>query len=418
MTRSLFSKSLASLLGAAACAPAQYQGPVPALASGYGAPGTDSVLVESIPNSHWSDNPIYVFHPAGRTAPVPTVLYSHGYGGNDTLYQIELLRHIASRGMAAVFVPYRTLVVTVEERYATLLDGFVDAARALPGIIDTTRLGFFGHSFGGGATPYLAHRLLVGKGWGSRGSFLYLSAPWYSLDLGDTVLANFPRDCPLLTVLYADDTVNDHRLGMDVFRNIAIPDSLKDLLLVRSDTVSGYVYQADHNLPSQYSPVAGEYDALDSRVTFRLLDALADFAFAGSHDGRKVSLGGGDSAQVSPGGGLAPLEETDSPAAIWPKERYECPCDTAINPRRSSCEASTGIRSPRRDRQILSITRVSPGRLRVEGGSDEACDLRTIDGQLVARSRTAELDVSALRPGLYLLRTDDGNVLRYLHPGR
>lgn len=402
---------LSAFLCAAAAARAAYQGPVPAPTTGYGTPGPDAVLVESIPNAHWSGNPLFVFHPAGITGPVPTVFYAHGYGGNDTLYQIELLRHIASRGWAAVFVPYRTLLATLEDRYATLLDGFVDAARAFPRIVDTTRIGFFGHSFGAGATPYLADQLLVGKGWGNQGRFLYLSAPWYSLFLGDTVLAQFPP-APLLTVLYDDDSVNDHRMGMDVFRSISIPDSLKDLLLVRSATVSGYAYTADHGLPSQYSPVAGRYDAYDSRVTFRLLDALADFAFAGSTAGRKVSLGGGDSAQVSLGDGLPALEQTDAPIPTHPSANYEFPCDTLLNPRRAYCDLPTG--------DLLPSPRNPPRRLERSGstlrwtGATRGFELRTTSGRRVARTEGPTLDLDGLRPGLYLVRTDAGEVQPFL----
>lgn len=396
-------------------AAAQFQGPVPPISSGYGSPGTDSVAVEMVANSHWPQNPIVIFHPAGRTTPVPTIFYAHGYGGNDTLYQIELLRHIASRGYAAVFVPYRTLGVTIEERYATLLDGFRQAVREHPRILDSTRIGFFGHSFGGGASPYLAGQLVSGDGWGRRGKFLHISAPWYSFHLGDSILARFPTDCPLLVTLYDDDTVNDHRLGMDLFRNLGIRDSLKNFLMVRSDTIDGYVFQADHNLPSQYNPKAGEYDALDSRVVFRLLDALADFAFEGSPLGRRVALGGGDSAQVSLGGGLSPLEESEAPMAIHSKERYEWPCDTAYNPRRSFCGSST-VSSPGNPGESRSarLEIVSRDRIKVTGTSTGGLFLRSPSGQILSRSAIAEVSVAGLPSGLYLVQIPGGPTLRYL----
>lgn len=409
-------RTLGAFLSTATSALALYQGPVPAIAGGYGAPGRDSVAVESLANPHWNANPIFVFHPSGRTSPVPTIFYSHAYGGDDTLYQIEFLRHMVSRGYAAVFVPYRTYLATVEERYATLLDGFRSAARSFPQIIDTSRIGFFGHSFGAGATPYIAFQLFAESNWGKRAKFIFLSAPWYALDLGDTALARFPADCPLLMALYDDDTVNDHRLGMDVFRSIAIPDSMKDLLLVRSDTVSGYVYQADHNLPSQYSPTSGEYDAYDSRITFRLMDALADYAFNGSDSGREVALGGGGPRQVDLGGGLAPLEETDFPTPAHPESRYEFPCDTVFNPRRSHCETPSTVRasSPR----PRAIQYLSPDRIRIPGGEDSEVLLRSPSGAILARTIGPELSVAGLAPGIYLVQAGRSRTFRYLRANR
>jgi pimeloyl-ACP methyl ester carboxylesterase len=392
----------------------QYQGPVPAISDGYGAPGGAAVAVEVVQNSHWPQNPIVVFHPKDQTKPVPTIFYAHGYGGNDTLYQIELLRHIASRGYAAVYVPYKSLGVSIEERYATLLDGFRDAVRALPHRFDTTRVGFYGHSFGGGALPYLAYQLLVGDAWGSRGKFLLISAPWYSFRLGDSILRSFPRNCPLVTMVYDEDVVNDHRLGMDVFRNIAIPDSLKDFLVVRSDSIDGYVYQADHNLPGQNNPKGGEYDALDSRVVFRMLDALADLGFENSSAGRRVALGGGDSAQVVLGGGLAPMEHLDQPATTYPKERYQWPCDTAFNPRRSSCSDPLSTRRLSIRPGTMRVEAVSRDRIRVSGVEETSTVLRTPSGQILTHSPGLELSLAGIRPGLYVLQVTGGPAFTFL----
>lgn len=397
-----------ALLLASTCFSA-YQGPVAAITSGYGAPGSASVAVDTVTNSHWRGNPVFVFHPAGRTAPVPTIFYAHGYGGNDTLYQIELLRHIASRGWAAVFAPYRTYGVTVEERYATLLDGFQAAVKTYPSIFDTSRVGFFGHSFGAGTLPYLASQLLS-KGWGKSGSFLYCSAPWYSYNLGDTALSSFPSNTALLTVLYQDDTVNDHRMGIDIFRNIAIADSLKDCLLVASDTLDGYVFQADHSLPSQYAPQNGEYDAYDSRITFRLLDALADYAFEASAAGRAVALGGGDSSQVTLGGGLTDLSESRHPVTTRAPSSFSWPCDTLINLRKAHCSEgdASAIASRPRSRVALKLRRLAAGHLRIDGAQSIA--VRDLRGTLRLRVQGAELPTQGLPEGLYQLETEAGSI--------
>lgn len=279
-----------------------------------------------------------------------------------------------------------------------------DAVRALPHRFDTTRVGFYGHSFGGGALPYLAYQLLVGDAWGSRGKFLLISAPWYSFRLGDSTLRSFPRNCPLVTMVYDEDVVNDHRLGMDVFRNIAIPDSLKDFLVVRSDSIDGYVYQADHNLPGQNNPVGAEYDAFDSRVVFRMLDALADLGFENSPAGRRVALGGGDSAQVALGGGLAPLEHLDQPVTTYPKDRYQWPCDTAFNPRRSSCSAPASTRRLSIRPGAMRVEAVSRDRIRVSGVEEASTVLRSPSGRILTQSPGLELSLAGIPSGLHVLQ--------------
>lgn len=316
---------------------AQFQGPVNEILSGYGANGTFPVSHIDITNDHNTFlKPISIFYPQGTTSPVPTIFYSHGYASSDTTFHLETLHHIASKGYAVVFVPYKTIGVSISERYLTLFDGFTKAARTNPSIIDTTNVGFYGQSFGGGATPRIAYRALTENNWGANGKFIFCSAPWYSFELGTTNLPNFPNDCNMLTILYDDDLTNDHRLGMDIFNNIAIDDSIKDCLIVYSDTIGGYIYQADHTLPPQYTN-SGEFDALDFYVTFRLLDALADYSFTHNQSAKDVALGNGSLAQLNMGGQLKNLTHSNSPVPIYAESIYTNPCSDSQNERSIFC---------------------------------------------------------------------------------
>lgn len=321
---------------------AQYQGPVAKILSGYGAEGNYTVSHIDITNDHNTFlKPISIFYPQGTTSPVPTLFYSHGYASSDTTFHIETLKHIASKGYAVVFVPYRALGVSIVERYQALFNGFTKAARTNTSIIDTTRVGFYGQSFGGGATPRIAYRAFTENNWGSNGKFIFCSAPWYSFEINPD-LSNFPIDCNMLTVLYNDDKTNDHRLGMDIFNNIAIPDSIKDCLIVYSDTIGGYHYQADHTLPSQYTN-SGEFDALDFYVTFRLLDALADYTFNDNQSAKNVALGNGSIAQLNMGGQLKNLTHSNNPNPIYPESIYTNSCSDSRNERAIFCTEATNI---------------------------------------------------------------------------
>jgi hypothetical protein len=123
---------------------------------------------------------------------------------------------------------------------------------------------------------------------------------------------------------------------MDIFNNIAIPDSIKDCLIVYSDTIGGYIYEADHTLPPQYTN-SGEFDALDFYVTFRLLDALADYSFNGNQTAKNVALGNGSLAQLNMGGQLKNLTHSNNPSPIYPESIYTNPCSDIQNVRSSFC---------------------------------------------------------------------------------
>jgi len=65
-------------------------------------------------------------------------------------------------------------------------------------------------------------------------------APWYSFEISQIDFKNFPSDVNLIMQLYDKDVVNDHRMGIDIFENISISDSLKDCIIVLPDTVESF----------------------------------------------------------------------------------------------------------------------------------------------------------------------------------
>lgn len=311
-------------------AKAQYQGPVDSISSGYGAYGSDSVAVVSIPNDYWANYDIKVYYPQNLTSPAPTIYYAHGFGSYEVALQEEMLQHMASRGYAVVFVPYQASF-DFSGHYLSLYSGFIKASRALPAVIDTTQVGFYGHSFGAGAAPVIAYSLFMDNNWGTNGKFMYLSAPWYSIGLTDTMLYTFPTDCNLLTVLYDDDTSNDHRMAMDIFKNIAIDTDDKDCITVFSDTISGYAYATNHAMPE-----SSQYDALDFYATFRLIDALADYSFTGNATAKDIALGNGSAAQTDMGN-LIDLMVSDDPYPVYNQSKYLYPCSDGLNERAAYC---------------------------------------------------------------------------------
>ena len=334
---------LIMLTGSSLSIKAQYNDPaIPKPSNGYGADGNHTIQVITFSNPNFINKNIEIYYPGDLTTKVPTIFYSHAYGGNISANISGMLNFVARKGYAIVYVPYQTTGVTVQDRYTNLLQGFRLAARTYPNIIDTTRVGFMGHSFGGGASFGLAYTCFTENNWGVNGRFIYALAQWYSYNISQDNLKNFPTNTKLLTEIFDDDTTNDHRMAIDIFRNISIPEADKDFICLKSDTINNYIYLADHVVPN----TSAAFNALDYYAYYRFIDALCDYTFNNNPDGKLVALGHGSTEQITMPGGLKPLAETLAPTPKYAESKYTFQCDDAENLRKSFCSATTEVSSP------------------------------------------------------------------------
>ncbi len=360
--------SILIALSLAGAARGEYEGPVEPIQEGYGADGIYSVSLVAFANPQWPDLTVSVYFPDGPSEPAPAIFFSHAWGLNDPYIYEDLIEHAVSRGYVLVFSPYKTVSATYEERYDMLFSGFQAAVSGYPEILDSALCGFVGHSFGGGATPSMARRGLVESGWGSEGSFMLVMAPWYVMDMSQSELEGFPQDTKLLVQLYSEDEANDHRMAIDLFENIGIPDENKDCVFVYPDLVEEYPYLADHPLPSQNSPnPSSVFNAYDSYGVFRLFDALADYAFTGNPAAAIIALGNGSAEQLDMGAQLRPLTASDDPLAARPCSDFLYPCDSPENPRSGycgSCEAQVGVGDLPADLSDAGIKAIVPNPFR------------------------------------------------------
>ncbi len=297
-------------------------GPISRPVSGYGADGTYTVAEMEFPNTEYAGTKVAVFYPAGISSPRPTIFYSHPYGGESKEYNIGLFNFIAKKGYVVVFVPYATNDESIDHRYLTLWKGFVQAAANYSQIIDTTRVGFMGHSFGGGASIGLAYQAFTERKWGQNGRLLFTMAPWYSYQINQEQLENFPSDTKFITQVYDEDVFNDHRMAIDIYKNIRIGNSEKDFYYFKSSVVASYRYTTDHALPNTRTA----FDAYDYYGIYRLLDALMDYTFNNNQAAKNVALGNGSKEQVTMpsynGKPMATLEVTDNPVAKYNQAKY------------------------------------------------------------------------------------------------
>jgi len=268
--------------------------------AGFGARGSHAVAVETLPNPRWPEQRVSLHLPAEASEPLPVVLFAHGNELGDPAFYSALLDHIASRGYAVVFAPFDIGTAIHEDRYDALWSGFEAAVEAFGSRLDVSRMGFAGHSYGAGALPFVAWRALQEKGWGSQGALLYSMAPWYALDVTPEQLRELPEHLRVLIQVFEEDNVTDHRIAIEQFHAIGVPDASKQFVLVRSDANGACRLPAVHTIP-QSKGLRARDDATDWYGVFRLFDALAADAFAGDLEGGRIAFGHGSAEQVGMG---------------------------------------------------------------------------------------------------------------------
>ena len=288
-------KSLLALLLTLVLSPiTQAQSPFQPIQSGYGANGSFAVTDEKFPSPLYDNENVHVFRPAGATAPTPVIFFAPGFANNDPIEYAPLINHVVSRGYALVYAPFQIVsgdITLHKKRYDTIFAGFEEAVNRYGSTFDLTHIGYAGHSYGGSAILNMAFRGLE-RGWGKDGLFLFMMAPWYYNEVSLSQFVNFPQHAKVIVQVYEQDGVCDHRIGKEIFDRINLPASEKDFVMLYREERLGYKLEADHGTPS-----GGGQDAHDFYGIYRLMDALADYAFNNSEEAKRVALGGGSAEQ-------------------------------------------------------------------------------------------------------------------------
>lgn len=303
-------------------------------AGDYGSFGRFAVARQTIPNPDKdAPAPISVFVPINATAQtrVPVVFFAHGYGGTNYQFYEALLRQLSSNGYIVVFSPYTANILTTHAaRYNQLWNGFLAAARQYENIMDTSRVGFAGHSYGAGATPEMARRGAA-RGWGESGLFMFIMAAWYNWG---TNLNQIPASAKMVVQVYWDDETNEHLISQNDIWN-KLPQISERKWQVIRESRSYCALRAGHGVPvtDGLGQISSLTDAYDYWGVWRRLHALSDYTFTGNNAARAVAFGV-DSFMGRWIGAfgvrrISPLESTDAPVmnteidADW-KWRNKC----------------------------------------------------------------------------------------------
>jgi pimeloyl-ACP methyl ester carboxylesterase len=303
----------------------------------YGSYGQLAVTRQSVANPDaGAPAPISVFVPNNATAQnkVPVVFFAHGFGGFSYLFYEALLRQMASNGYIVVFSPYTSNVLTTHAaRYNQLWSGFAAAVQQYGAIMDTSRVGFAGHSYGAGATPEMARRA-VAQGWGANGLFMFIMAAWYNWG---TNMQQIPANAKMVVQVYWNDGTNEHLISQnDIWNKLPQITERKWQVIKPSQTYCSL--GAGHSLPvtNGLGQTDAALDAYDYWGVWRRLHALADYTFNGTQAAKPVAFGA-DSAMgkwrgIFASRRIAPLEAYDAPVLnsnLSPTWKWENKCAVA-----------------------------------------------------------------------------------------
>ncbi len=312
---------------------------ITALTTGYGRFGKYRVETKSIANTQYNDKPEYqalhlqttLYYPVDAPTPRPTLFFYSGYHiYHDDAYK-ALLYFVASKGYNIIFMT----CPDVELR--NLIPLTQDALDAFRADIDTTKVGFLGHSMGAGVSFWLIKAFESTLG--SQARLLFPMASGYTvfntnlIPSGKTI--SLPNNTKMIMQMYQNDGTTDPRIGVDLFLNNTIKIQDKNFMFIYGDAT----HIADHG--TVITKATYDYDALMQRTIFRPLDALMDAAFnhndqAIEHLKNEISA----DAYFNPYIGTTP--QIDIEQYILPETQYPYNCSkggSVTSKRKEYCKA-------------------------------------------------------------------------------
>ncbi len=311
----------------------------------YGAMGEHQVRKISISNPWPAYEPdaalqVDLYFPADISGKRPTVFFISGWHQYSSENYLSLLYFITSQGYNCVFIPYRdTDPQGNPDILLTILDRVVDTFDPL---IDTTKIGFAGHSMGGGLIFSLA---LKKANWGTKGRFLFSLAAWWGFHLPPTGDIVYPANTNLIVQTNANDPGTDPRQNIDFLTHNTIAAERKSYLYLPGDAQ----HHVDHGV--SYSPFEDDayiYDALEQVGLHRPLESLMRYTFENDTEWKHIGLpdpGDQNYNTFAETNGISvylgddPLAETENTIPIPPEANLtqDYLCSREANPRRTMC---------------------------------------------------------------------------------
>jgi hypothetical protein len=152
--------------------------------------------------------------------------------------------------------------------------GFVAGVTSMTSRGDLNRVGFVGHSEGGGDSLALAQRGAA-RGWGSKAFWIAMMNPAFGSGLAPGPIA-LPSNAHLIVIAGDDDKIVDNQIGIELFDSVLLPASQKQYVLVRSSKRGSVSLNATHFMPT------GKLDTLGFYGDIKNIDATWSCALTGT----------------------------------------------------------------------------------------------------------------------------------------
>jgi hypothetical protein len=272
----------------------------------FGKKGDHGIAAIELPNK------TFVHHPTdlnGESAYV--VLVSQG--GSATYAQnkyITLMNFIASHGYYAIYTDmpkWNTSPKDVVEKFNDAITALED--RGLN--VNTSKIGVFGLSSGGGRAFGILHEIKKTYHYGQNESFIFSIDPFYALGMWQQDLINLSDNHTNMVILqngikgnttpndFGDsDYTTDALFPLTIYRLIKQNNPLKtDYQVFEGAGYRGHLYMQDHSVED--GVVGQNYEQMEGALT--PFGALMELTFKGNESARNIALNSGSDTPVSDG---------------------------------------------------------------------------------------------------------------------
>ena len=250
-------------------------------------PGGSNYSHAGVRQTHYGfgSHEFWIFEPINPTpTSAPLIVFNHGWSAFFPYLYKAWIDHLVKRGNIVVYPRYQ-LSLIIGVRFAT--SNAIQAVKKAITILqnsdhvypDLDKFAIVGHSLGGGITAEMA--VLAEKNGLPRPKAIMPVQPFVR---GDTMMKNFndiPSTLFLLVVVGENDNIVGDYSGKLIFSTAdQIPYNQKDYIIQRTDGYGSPALVANHLAPLCISDDTW-VDAMDYYSTWKLFDALIDYAFYG-----------------------------------------------------------------------------------------------------------------------------------------
>lgn len=259
-------------------------------------PGGSDYSHEGVQKSRykWGAEQYWIFEPISpKPESAPLIVFNHGWTAIYPFLYREWINHIVKKGNIVVYPRYQLgFFFGYKEFNANAIDAVKDAIETLNSgdhvHPELDKFAIVGHSLGGGITANMAAQA-EDEGLPIPKAIMPVQpAIAYSRSAD---FSKIPAETLMLVVVGEDDTVVENKSAKIIFQDTTqIPLSQKDFVIQVTDRYGSPDLVADHIAPVCFQLFFyNTVDAMDYYSTWKLFDALTDFAFYGIN--REYCLG-------------------------------------------------------------------------------------------------------------------------------